>query len=269
MKRHYQKGISIMELLVALVIGTLILSAGISFMLNSSKAMRMGQEQAKYTSQAQQILSRMVKEIKSVNIDAPPLFTVSPAWATLPALPYTSYELSSYPDTSGDVILPAVPAARKFASQAGATDMQHKWYPNPSGNESNSLVFYKAPGPGAGGTSQVQRISYRLVGTRLLREVQSPLSAGSDQFHSNPVPSSTLLSDMVRIIQFTYPLFEQQMTTTLDTTLTAQTEPDRTEFINENCRKVISIRIVMGGLRLGSQDTPSVELKTEVRLRSE
>lgn len=266
---NQQRGMTMVELLVAVVIGVVVLGAGVSFMLNAGKTMRMGTDQDKATSQAQLVLTNLVKEIKSAHIDVPPLYGVSPAWATLPTLPYAAYELSSYPDTSATVVMPAVPAIRKFFSQTGAVDIQHKWYPNPTGPENNSLVYYKAPAPAPGGSSNVNRITYRLVGNRLLREVQSPLTAASLQFHSNPLPVTRLLSDNVKVIQFTYPSFEQAMTVALDTQLTALTEPARTRYINDNFRKVIGIRIVMGGLRLGGQDTPSVELKTEVRLRSE
>lgn len=268
-KQKIQRGMTIIEILIALLIGVVVLGAGIAFMLRSSKTIRMGTEQEKATSQAQLVLATLVKEIKGVNIDAPPLFSINPAWSALPALPYAGFELPVYPDTSSTVVMPAVPAARKFFSQTGAVDIYHKWYPNPTGNESNSLVYYKALPPAPGGVSNVQRITYRLVGNRLQREVQNPLTSTSLQFHANPVPQSRVLSNNVLVLQFRYPSFEQAMNATLDTQLTSLVEPDRTKYLNENFRKVISIRIVMGGLTLGSQNTPSVELNTEVRLRSE
>lgn len=267
--RRRSRGLTLIEVLVAVLIGSLVLAAATAFFLQGSKFLSSGINQDQATSQGQLAMANLVKEIKTVNIDSPPLFASTPAWNTLPALPYSAYELSSYPNTSSTVVVPTMPAARKFASQVGATDMYHKWYPNPSGNESNSLVFYKAPAPAPGGNSAIERITFRLVGRQLIREVQSPLTATSVQFHSNPVPLRRMLADDVQSVQFSYPQFEAAMTTALDTDLTALSEPDLSRFINENYRKVIRIRLVMGGLRLGNQDTPSVELKTEVRLRSE
>ncbi|PKL77694.1 MAG: hypothetical protein CVV27_04815 [Candidatus Melainabacteria bacterium HGW-Melainabacteria-1] len=190
------------------------------------------------------------------------------------------------------MVAPAVPAARRFLSQSGQTDMWRKWFPRPNGDESNSLVFYKAPAPGAGGTSQIERITYRLQQdtdaagyrrSRLLREVQRPLTAASTNFGSNPAPIVTVLADEVQVLQFSYPIFEQQMTAALHTQWNLiEADPDPTKAIellrtiNSNYRKVIGIRIVMGGARLGPEikgSTPplsaGVELRTEVRLRSE
>lgn len=264
-----QRGLTLIELLVALLIGTLVLAAGIKFLFNTGKTITMGTEQDKVTADAQLAMQNMSKEIKRAAIDAPPLFNVTPAWVSLPALPYNAYELTPYLDTLAGVVMPAPPAARKFASQTGLPDIYHKWYPNPTGNESNSLVMYIAPPPAPGAASSVQRITYRVAGGKLIREVQSPLSSASLQFGSNPAPMTTTLANNVKWIQFSYPNFEQAMTTALDTQLTTLTEPARTQYINENFRKLLRIRLVMGGLKLGSQDTPSVEQTTEVRLRSE
>lgn len=295
---HYarQRGLTVIELLVALVIGLGVIAAGLAFMMRSGESIRIGQEQAVNTSRGQQALARMVAEIKGVNIDAPPLYPVTPAFANLPRLPYLMIEKTPLYDpvpatgTAAPLIMPATPAARQFNSQNGAADLMHKWFPNPNPalNESNSLVFYKAPAPGAGGTSSIQRITYRLVvdndprsgyrRSRLMREVQNPLSDGSIQFHGAPAPASTVLADDVISIQFTYPSFEQQISAALDTQLTAlAADPvQQTSYINENFRKVIGIRIVLGGARLGTEvknqlpnQTAGVELKTEVRLRSE
>ena len=157
----------------------------------------------------------------------------------------------------------------RFLSQAGATDITHKWYPNPTGDESNSLVFYRAPAPGPGGTSTIERVTYRLRDRKLYREVQSPIAAGGNSFYSGPTPVSTVLTDDVQLIQFTYPIFEQQMSAALDTQLLALATADRIAFINENFRKVIGIRIVLGGGQITGQELKGIELKTEVRLRSE
>lgn len=267
-----QRGLTVIELLVALVIGVAVLGAGIGFMINSSKSIKLGEDNARNTSVAQQVLSKLVKELKGVNTESPPLYGVNPSWASLFALPYDAIETTpTYMDTSGSAVLPTVPAARKFASQVGATDMAHKWYPNPTGDESNSLVFYKAPPPGPGGTSFVQRITYRLqAGSgKLVREVQSPLTGASSTFYANPVPQTSVLANEVQLIQFSYPIFEQQMNTALNTQLTAMPAAERQAFINTNFRKVIGIRLVLGGAKIQSKMLKGIELKTEVRLRSE
>lgn len=274
-RAHSQKGLTLMELMVALLIGSILLTAAMLFMNSTSKTIKLGHENSVNTSVAQQALSRMVKELKGVNVDAPPLYAVSPTWDTLPALPYSSLEIYPYPNTSGSVAVPAAPAARKFASQASPSDIYHKWYPNPAdGKEDNSLVFYRAPAPGPGGTSQVVRISYRLDAKgRLLREVQKPLSSGSLSFQSSPTPEITVIADAVDTLQFTYPEFERQMSASLDNDLTTlQTNEGYQALqvsLNENFRKIIRIRLVMKGARSGNGNFPGVELTTEVRLRSE
>lgn len=265
---RHQRGLGIIEMLVALAIGIVILGAGIAFMINTSRSIQLGQEQTQNTSKAQQVLSVLTRELKSAHIEAPPLFPVTPAWATLPPLPHFSHlELMPYTHPAGAVVMPAVPAARRFFSQNSLTGMQNTWYPNPSLNESNSLVFYKAPAPGAGGTSTIERISYRLQDGDLLREVQRLTVTPTS--YTTPAPVVTKLADNVMQIQFTYPIFEQQMTTALDTQLAAMSEPDRTRFINETYRKVIGIKIIMSGGQIKGQRLQGVELKTEVRLRSE
>ncbi|PKL76877.1 MAG: hypothetical protein CVV27_08075, partial [Candidatus Melainabacteria bacterium HGW-Melainabacteria-1] len=102
MTRSHQRGFSMIELLVALVIGSALLAAGVAFMMRTGNTIRIGQEQTENTSRAQQVMSRMVKELKGVNVDAPPLFNVAPAWNSLPALPHYSHlELPSYAATAG------------------------------------------------------------------------------------------------------------------------------------------------------------------------
>lgn len=267
-KQQFQRGIGIIEMLVAVAIGLVILAAGIGFLINTSRSIKLGQEQTQNTSKAQQVLSVLTREIKSAHVEAPPLFLVSPAWNTLPPLPHFSHvELSPYPHPAGTLIMPATPAARRFLGQSSLTGAQNTWFPNPSINESNSLVFYKAPAPGPGGTSIIERITYRLSNGRLLREAQRLSSTPTS--YTVPAPSVTELADQVQQIQFTYPIFEQQMTPALDTQLTAMVEPDRTRFINENYRKVIGIKIILGGGNIKGQQLQGIELKTEVRLRSE
>lgn len=275
MQQKWQRGLTLIEILVALTIGVVVLGAAIAFLMNSSQLVRIGQDGTKNTTRAQQALNAMVKELKSVHIDKPILYPITPAWEDLPALPYGAFEFSPYPDTAGQVIAPAVPAARKFASQAGQTALHLKWYPNPdTPEESNSLVFYKAPAPGPGETSSIERITYRLSPEgRLLREVQQPLSSSATRFASNPTPSFRSLADDVAVIQFTYPEFERRLDVSLDgqlsTLLNDQGLIGQTRYINENYRKIIGIRLVMRGAQQGGKYLPGVELNTEVRLRSE
>lgn len=269
-----QRGISIIELLVALVIGLTILSAASAFLFQTSRTVQMGEQDTKNTSRAQQVLSRMSREIKGVSVAAPPLYNVSLNWANLPALPYSALELTPYLNTAGTVDLPTVPAARKYASQATPADIYHKWYPNPTANESNSLVFYRAPAPGPGGVSTIERVTYRLLANGdLLREVQRPIVATSTSFQATPAPRRSILAKDVISIQFTYPNFEQAMNASLDSQLTTiQTNdgnPAVNRFMNANFRKAIGIRIVMSGAVRGATPRPGIELSTEVRLRSE
>jgi prepilin-type N-terminal cleavage/methylation domain-containing protein len=277
---HDQKGFSLMEMLVTLTIGLTLLSALVAFFMNTSKNMRVGQEQAQSTSQAQLVLARMTKEIKGSANEAPALFAVTPNWDLLPALPYSSFELQPYPVTAGAVIAPAAPAARKFSSQVVPSDIYHKWYPN-SLNESNSLVFYMIPAPGPTNTAQVERITYRLdttdaANTKLLREVQRPIVSGSFSFQASPVPVRTVLAERVQLLQFTYPEFDRAMQAqgaALDTQLTdIQTNQGNSalvEFLNNQYRQVIGIRLVLGSSPVaGSQGRKGIELTTEVRLRN-
>ncbi len=273
-KTRLQRGISIIELLIALVIGLTILSAASAFLFRTSRTIQMGEQDTKNTSRAQQVLSRMTREIKSISVAAPPLYNVSLPWANLPALPYSALELTPYANTAGSIDLPTVPAARKFSTQATPGDIYHKWYPNPTANESNSLVFYRAPAPGPGGTSIIERVTYRLLANGdLLREVQRPMIATSVNFQNTPVPQRSVLAKEVLSIQFRYPSFEQAMNASLDTQLTTiQTNDGNAalnRFINDNFRKGIAIRIVMSGAVRGGTPRPGVELSTEVRLRSE
>ena len=233
----------------------------------------MGQDSAENTAVAQQLLSRITREIKSASVLRPRLLATTPAWDTLPALPYTAKELYPYPSTAGVVIDPAYPAARWFGSQS-ASDIYHKWYPNPDGGGSNSLVFYKAVPPGPGGTSTIERVSYRLDSkNQLIKEVQRPLLSTSTSFQSSPTPERTVLAKEVQSIAFTYPVFERQMNAALDTQLTAmqtaQGAAATQSFISDNYRKIIGIRVVMQGPRIGNKNKPGIELETEVRLRSE
>jgi len=269
-----QRGMTLIETLLALVLGSLILAAAVAFLNDSSRTIRIGQENTKNTTRAQQALNAMVKELKSVNIAEPLLYPITPAWSDLPALPYTAFELSPYPTTAGQVVVPATPALRKFSSQVGETALDLKWYPKTADlKEDNSLVFYKAPAPGPGETSTMERITYRLDGERLVREVQRPLTSSSTSFQSSPAPEVRLLADEVETIQFTYPEFERRLDAALDTQLTGLLNDEgadaMTRFINENYRKIIGIRLVMKGARHGTKEFPGVTLTTEVRLRSE
>lgn len=264
---------TILELLVSLVIGLGVLAAGLAFLNNTSRSIQIGQESAANTSVAQQALNRMVKELKGVHVANPSLMSITPAWTDLPALPYTALELYPYPATSGQVMDPAAPAARKFASQSTPLDIYHKWYPNPNGAESNSLVFYKAPATAPGNVSQVERITYRLQGDRLLREVQRPLSSSATSFVGTPAPLVTVLAKEVQQIQFTYPDFARQMTAAVDTQLNDLLADEGNavlqRHLNETYRKVIGIRIVMAGAQISGSTSAGIELQTEVRLRSE
>lgn len=267
-----QRGITLIETLVALVIGLGVLGAAIVFFIHTSRTLQIGQENAENTSVAQQLLSRLTREIRAASVSNPRLFSTTPAWDTLPALPYTAKELYPYPSTSGVVSSPAMPAARWFATQSG-TDKFHKWYPNADVGGSNSLVYYKTAAPAPGGASVIERVTYRLENNELIKEVQRPLSAASTNFQSSPKPERTVLAREVAEIQFTYPAFERQMNATLDAQLsTIQTDEGMAAlqtFCNENFRKIIQIRVVMQGARIGNDIKPGIELTTEVRLRSE
>lgn len=268
-----QKGISLVETLVAVVIGIGILGAAMGFFMQTSRSIKMGQESAENTSVAQQLLLRITREIKAASVLRPRLFATTPVWDTLPALPYTAKELYPYPSTAGLVIDPAYPAARWFATQT-ASDIYHKWYPNPDAGGSNSLVYYKAVAPAPGGASTIERVTYRVDSkNQLLKEVQRPLLTASTSFQSSPTPVRTVLAKEVEMIAFTYPVFERQMNAALDTQLTAmqtlQGAAATQSFISENYRKIIGIRVVMQGPRIGNKTKPGIELTTEVRLRSE
>ncbi len=270
--KQQERGISIVEALIALVIGLGVLSAGIGFFVKTTRTIQIGQENAENTAVAQQVLARMTREIKAAAVSQPRLFNATPVWSNLPALPYTAKELTPYPNTAGVVIDPAAPAARKFSAQS-ASGIENKWYPNPEAGGSNSLVFYKALPPAPGGTTQIERVTYRLDGTELIKEVQRPLSASSNNFQNSPAPLRNVMAKEVSEIQFTYPIFMQQMNAALDTQLTDiqtnQSPAEAQRFMNENYRKVIGIRIVMQGARIGNDIKPGIELTTEVRLRSE
>lgn len=268
-----QQGISLVEALVAVVIGIGVLGAAMGFFMQTTRTLKMGQESAENTSVAQQLLSRITREIKAASVLRPRLFNATPAWDTLPALPYTAKELYPYPSTAGVVMDPAYPAARWFATQT-ASDIYHKWYPNPDVGGSNSLVYYKAVAPGPGGVSVLERVTYRVDDkNQLLREVQRPLLSTSTNFQNTPVPLRTVLAKEVQRIVFTYPVFERQMNAALDTQLTAmqvaQGAAATQSFISENYRKIIGIHVVMQGPRIGNKTKPGIELSTEVRLRSE
>ncbi|PIQ28203.1 hypothetical protein COW36_04805 [bacterium (Candidatus Blackallbacteria) CG17_big_fil_post_rev_8_21_14_2_50_48_46] len=278
--QHVQQGFTLIEALVALTIGLTLLSILIGFLLNTSKNIQLGQEQARSTSVAQLALSRITKEIKGSSIEAPSLFALTPNWPQLPALPYTAVEVYPYPTTAGTLTDPTVPAARKFFSQATPSDIYHKWYPN-SADESNSLVYYAVPAPGVGNTATVERISYRLdtanpANYKLVREVQRPIIASSFNFQSSPAPIRSVLAERVQLLQFTYPEFERAMQAqgaALDTLLTnIQTNQGNAaliSYINSRYRQVIGIRLIIGGSPLNATSfRKGIELTTEVRLRS-
>lgn len=268
------------EVLLALTIGLTLLSALVTFLINTSQNIRLGEEHARNTARAQQVLARMTKEIKGSASEAPSLFALSPNWTVLPALPYLALELTPYPVTAGSVISPAVPAARKFLSQATPVDIYHKWYPK-SQTESNSLVFYSIPAPGPGHTAQVERITYRLDTTlagnfKLVREVQRPVISSSTSFSASPTPQRTVLAERVQLLQFTYPDFERAMQAqgaTLDSQLTdIQTNQGNAAlvaYLNTQFRQTIGIRLILGGAPLNAtQYRKGIELTTEVRLRN-
>lgn len=278
--RQAEQGMTVIETLIALTIGLTMLSALVGFFLKTSENIRLGEEQARNTARAQQVLARMVKEIKGSASEAPALFALSPNWHLLPALPYNALELTPYPATAGNVISPAVPAARKFLSQASPVDIYHKWYPK-SQTESNSLVFYNIPPPGPGNTAQVERITYRLDTTlpgnvKLVREVQRPIYSTSTSFSSNPTPLRTVLAERVQLLQFTYPDFERAMQaqgSALDNQLNQiqsnQGYAALVEYLNTRFRQTIGIRLILGGAPLhATQYRKGIELTTEVRLRN-
>ena len=225
----------------------------------------------------------MVKELKEAHTAAPPLFAISPNWTLLPALPYTAFEITPYPMTSGNVLEPAVPALRKFNAQIGDNNKEYKWFPNPDKvpEESNSLVFYSAPAPAAGMVSNLQRISYYLDTSepnnfKLIREMQSPLSNSSTNFHSSPNPLRTVIVETVETIQYTYPLFTRQMEIQgdalhdqLNTMQINEGNNVLQSFLSQNFRKVIGLKIILAGARIGQDNFKGIELETEVRLRNE
>jgi prepilin-type N-terminal cleavage/methylation domain-containing protein len=280
-----QRGFTLIEVLIAMTLGLILIGAVVSFLLNSSQNIRQGQQQAESVSRGQQTLNRIVEDIKESAIGAPPLFPIAVNWAQLPMPPYMAFELYPYADTSGLAATPTTPAARKFASQVGEnTNPLLKWYPNPVGNpvESNSLVFYKTPSPGVGSVGLVERVTLRLDRTdpnngKLLREVQSPVGSGATKFQLNPTPEIRTMADGVELIQFTYPEFERAMAPDpaglhdqLNQMVTAQGERVTQGYINQNWRKTIAIRLVMqGAVMPGGRRATGIELKTEVRLRSE
>lgn len=287
-----QRGFTLIEVLIAMTLGLILVGAVVSFLLNSSQNIRQGQQQAESVSRGQQMLNRIVEEIKEAAIVKPPLFSLSVNWDILPMLPYGAFELYPYADTSGGTPTPVVPAARKFVSQVGENlDPLLKWYPNPQKNmaESNSLVLYKTPSPGVGNLGVVERITLHLDRTdpdngKLLREVQSPITGGgATKFQVSPVPEVRTMADGVEQIQFTYPEFEDAMHPDksgpidpsgihdrLNQMVTAQGEKTTQGYINQNWRKTIGIRLVMqGAVMPGGRRATGIELKTEVRLRSE
>jgi prepilin-type N-terminal cleavage/methylation domain-containing protein len=281
-----QRGFTLIEVLIAMTLGLILVGALVSFLLNSSQNIRQGQQQAESVSRGQQMLNRIVEDIKESAVGTPPLFPLAVNWAQLPILPYMAFELYPYADTSGATATPTTPAARKFATQVGEnTNPVLKWYPNAVGNpaQSNSLVFYKTPSPGVGSVGLVERITLRLDRTdpnngKLLREVQTPINgSGATKFQTTPVPEVRTMADGVEQIQFTYPEFERAMVANpsglhdqLNQMVIAQGERVTQGYINQNWRKTIGIRLVMqGAVMPGGRRATGIELKTEVRLRSE
>jgi len=274
--RRYKKntGFTIIELLVAITLSLIVLSALIAFFFRGSKLIQIGQDQAKVPAMAQFVLNKMVKDIETGNTQVPTILGITEAtWKSLPALPYTSVELYPYPDTGGTITVPAVPAARKFANQVGINDKYHRWYPNPNSNSnenpapdrnsevSNSLVFYKVE------NANTFRITYRLDSfNNFIREQQNnPASS-----FTSPAPDVQRLLGNVQYIQFTYPVFEQEMYNNADfeNNLNAMSPNDREVYINQNYRKAIGIKISVLGATIGQNRKKALELITQVMVRN-
>lgn len=266
--------------MVAMVMGLMVLGATVAFLINTTKQVNQGKAQAEQASRAQQAMSRMVTELKRVNTEGPVLFATGEVWTNLPALPsYSSVEVYPYGSITGTVDLPTVPAARLFPSQSSINDKFHKWYPNPDQgpDESNSLTFYRTESAGPGVTVPVQRITYRVDTTdsqnaTLVREQQ----IGVTNANANPAVISRVLTDHVKLVQFTYPYFEREMqnNANLETQLLAvktdQGQNGLNRYINQNFRGVVKIRLVLTGAQIGTSTKKAlaIDLTTEVRVRN-
>lgn len=281
----YSRGLTLVEVMVATVLGVIMLGATVAFLLNSTKQINQGMSQAEQTSRAQQALARMTTELKKVNTEGPVLFATGETWTNLPALPPYSKVEENPPDTyyyhpfTGTVDLPTVPAARRFPAQSSIDDKFHKWYPNPDQGpeESNSLTFYRTDPAGPGVVAPIQRITYRLDTTdpqnfKLVREWQTAVTAANP----DPAISRQVLADQVRYVQFTYPYFESamQQNATLETQMIdlkdEQGQNALNRYINQNFRGVVKIRLVLTGALVGSnpQKALAIDLSTEVRVRN-
>lgn len=268
-------GVTIVELLVAITLSLIVLTALITFFFRGSKLMQIGQDQARVPAMAQFVLNKMVKDLESANTQAPTILGITEVtWNALLALPYSSVELYPYPDTAGTITLPAAPAARKFSSQVGMTDKFHRWYPNPNPNANenpnpdknsdvaNSLVFYKLD------SGNIVRITYRIDSfNNVIREQQN--SPGTS--FTSPAPQVQRLLENVKYIQFTYPVFEQEMARTdidFESTLYAMTTTIRESYINQNYRKTIGIKISIFGATIGQTKIKALDLATQVMVRN-
>lgn len=280
--KRFSRGLSLVEVMVAMVMGLMVLGATVAFLINTTKQVNQGKAQAEQASRAQQAMSRMVTELKRVNTEGPVLFATGEVWTALPALPSYS-EVSDcpvvYSALYGAVDLPTVPAACQFPAQSGINDKFHKWYPNPDlgPDESNSLTFYRTEAAGPGMTAPVQRIDYRLDKSdsqnfKLVRDVQTGVTAANP----NPTAKRRILTDHVKLVQFTYPYFEREMqnNTSLETQLlavkAAQGQNGLNRYINQNFRGVVKIRLVLTGAQIGTSTKKAlaIDLTTEVRVRN-
>ena len=267
MKKN-SKGFTLVEMLIAIALSITVLSALIVFFFRSSKLINLGQDQAKIGAMVQFIMNKVVRDVETANTDAPVILNISDStWRALPALPYSDLESSNYSSVTGTVAIPAAPAARRFISQIGLTDKDHKWYPNPCQNtspyknneDSNSLVFYKVE------NGTIYRITYRkTLANKLVRERQS---SPSTSFYS-PVPEVQTLLENVNYIQFTYPVFQQEMNNNgiFESTISSMTDAD--SYLNKNYRKTIGIKLSVFGSSVGKTKEKGIDLETQVRVRN-
>lgn len=279
--RRLSRGLSLVEVMVAMVMGLMVLGATVAFLINTTKQVNQGKAQAEQASRAQQAMARMVTELKRVNTEGPVLFATGEVWTNLPALPSYSAvaDCPVYSSLNGTVDLPTVPAACRFPAQSSINDKFHKWYPNPAQDpdESNSLTFYRTEAAGPGMTAPVQRIDYRLDKSdsqnyKLVRDVQTGVTAANP----NPTAKRRVLTDHVKLVQFTYPYFEREMqnNANLESQLLAvQTDQGQNglnRYINQNFRGVVKIRLVLTGAQIGTSTKKAlaIDLTTEVRVRN-
>ena len=248
--------------------------------VGSSAAIRDGNNRAMAVGQVEVALQRLVREIKYANSTNPdPTIGMSDVISNaLPMLPYTGSEIypySNFADSSGALYMPAVPAARLFSQQVGASPLAgSRWCPNPdiSGvptDASNSLVYFYAP-PSEGGT--MHRITLRLDTTDLVRMDQSPVTATSYTDTTAPVAKRQVMMRGVTSVQFTYPsllaVVNGTGATAFDAQLSGMTAADRATFLNKQYRRLIGIRLRVAVVSESGGRQAISELRTSVQVRN-